>query len=146
MSDAHENHVLGGYKATLSNPNTSDEAKAHAEEVLANAGVEVNNNSSDNTKGTSASTHRDEHENRVLGGHKATLSNPNTSNEAKEHAQEVLANADVSDTAKGQSTTGDSEHEKRVLAGYKGVLSNDNTSEEAKEKARAILSEAGELH
>ncbi|KAE9401570.1 hypothetical protein BT96DRAFT_918708 [Gymnopus androsaceus JB14] len=32
--DAHTNRVLGGYKATLKNDNVSDEAKAHAREVL----------------------------------------------------------------------------------------------------------------
>lgn len=31
---ASEAQVIGGHKATLHNPNTSDEAKAHSKEVL----------------------------------------------------------------------------------------------------------------
>jgi hypothetical protein len=32
----HTGNVIGGYKATLSNPNTSEEAKQHAQEVIDN--------------------------------------------------------------------------------------------------------------
>ncbi|KAF9254921.1 hypothetical protein L218DRAFT_967753 [Marasmius fiardii PR-910] len=32
--DEHLNHVLGGYKATLANPNVSPEAKLHAATIL----------------------------------------------------------------------------------------------------------------
>lgn len=35
------NRVLGGYKATLKNPNVSEEAKEHAREVLEEHGMEV---------------------------------------------------------------------------------------------------------
>ncbi|KIK54205.1 hypothetical protein GYMLUDRAFT_177610 [Collybiopsis luxurians FD-317 M1] len=34
--DAHQNHVIGGFKATLNNDKTGDQAKAHAREVLDN--------------------------------------------------------------------------------------------------------------
>ncbi|KAF8608856.1 hypothetical protein BDV93DRAFT_518900 [Ceratobasidium sp. AG-I] len=141
MSEAHDNHVLGGYKATLSNPNTGEEAKEHAKQVLADAGVSTTGN----TSGSHGST-GDEHENRVLGGHKATLNNPNTSEEAKEHAKQVLADAGVSAGNTGSTGTNEtSTHDKNVLAGYKGVLARDNVSDEAKEKAERILKEAGEL-
>jgi hypothetical protein len=94
-----------------SNPNTSEDAKAHAAEVLDQGTASA---------GTTSSTGGDEHENRVLGGHKATLSNPNASAEAKEHSKEVLAGA-----GSGEPTSEHSEHEKRVLAGYKGVLASE---------------------
>ncbi|KAJ3896599.1 hypothetical protein GG344DRAFT_71895 [Lentinula edodes] len=37
--DAHQNQVLGGYKATLHNDKAGEAAKAHAREVLDNANV-----------------------------------------------------------------------------------------------------------
>jgi len=37
----HDNRVLGGYKATLKNPNVSEEAKEHAKEVLEESGESV---------------------------------------------------------------------------------------------------------
>ncbi|KAG8694881.1 hypothetical protein FRC09_009534 [Ceratobasidium sp. 395] len=155
MSEAHDNHVLGGYKATLSlvfcslfhcattnapksNPNAGPEAKANAERILAEAGETVTG-----TTHTTGTTGGDEHDNRVLGGYKATLSNPNVGPEAKAHAEQMLADAGVS--AGSTTDTSRDQHEKNVLAGYKGVLSNDNTSAEAKEKATEILRAAGEL-
>jgi len=47
-----------------------------------------NDASEDYVTGNGADT--DQHTNRVLGGYKATLKNPNVSEEAKEHAREVL--------------------------------------------------------
>ncbi|KIK54213.1 hypothetical protein GYMLUDRAFT_177670 [Collybiopsis luxurians FD-317 M1] len=38
--DAHQNHVIGGFKATLNNDKTSDKAKAHAREMLDNVDSE----------------------------------------------------------------------------------------------------------
>ncbi|RXW23116.1 hypothetical protein EST38_g2745 [Candolleomyces aberdarensis] len=35
-----ESRVIGGYKATLKNPRVSDEAKAHAQDVLQEKGVD----------------------------------------------------------------------------------------------------------
>jgi hypothetical protein len=51
-------------------PNTSEAAKEHAAEVLADAGVEVERG----TTGTSGTSEEAKHEHRVLGGYKATLS------------------------------------------------------------------------
>ncbi|ODN74557.1 hypothetical protein L202_06924 [Cryptococcus amylolentus CBS 6039] len=91
MSDsAHQNHVIGGYKATLNNPNVSDEAKSRANEVIEN--FQENGSSaieqSDQDNGNVSSA--DHHENQVLGGYKATLNNPNVSEDAKQHARDVL--------------------------------------------------------
>lgn len=85
MTDSHETRVLAGYKATLSfvlyhsdhfnfvcadphfsNPNVSPEAKAHAEKVLADAGIDI--------YGIGLADGKSEHEHRVLGGYKSTLS------------------------------------------------------------------------
>ncbi|ODQ56120.1 conidiation-specific protein 6 [Saitoella complicata NRRL Y-17804] len=80
---ANPGNVAGGYKATLNNPNVSDEAKQHAQEML---------DSGDFESAPSSSKHDDSMKNtgNVIGGYKATLNNPNVSDEAKEHAQEKL--------------------------------------------------------
>ncbi|WWC70651.1 uncharacterized protein I206_104602 [Kwoniella pini CBS 10737] len=146
MSNEHENRQLGGFKATLHNPNTSPEAKAHAASVLAEHGLDVSNDNSttkasiktENHVGDSHNGHSDqegphydgkdsEHQHRVLGGYKATLHNPNTSSEAKEHAKEVLKEGE--------------KHEHHVIGGYKATLHNPNTSESAKEHAKEVLKE-----
>ncbi|WVR06258.1 hypothetical protein IAU60_003288 [Kwoniella sp. DSM 27419] len=153
MTTEHENRQLGGYKATLHNPNTSEEAKAHAAEVLKEHGHTV-----DGAQGES------EHDHRVLGGYKATLHNPNTSAEAKSHAADVLAeHGVVVDTGAKENghahatrshdahtpqhagqESASFEHEHRVLGGYKATVHNPNASTEAKENAQRILAEHGE--
>ncbi|KAF8586701.1 hypothetical protein K439DRAFT_1659515 [Ramaria rubella] len=85
QKNEHNNRVLGGFKATLSNPNTSEEAKKHAREVLESAGIDAG----------AGDVHvpevsDDQHTNRVLAGYKATLHNPNTSEDAKANAQNIL--------------------------------------------------------
>ncbi|WWC62443.1 uncharacterized protein I303_105039 [Kwoniella dejecticola CBS 10117] len=144
MSEEHDHRQLGGYRATLHNPKTSPEAKAHAAAVLTQHGVNLENEipiatsklplAAENAleagavpahvSDTKGNGHGDphetldgkdaEHEHRVLGGYKATLHNDNTSEEAKEHAAEVL------------------KHEHHVVGGYKATLHNPNTSEGAK--------------
>ncbi|KAK4684255.1 hypothetical protein P7C73_g5936, partial [Tremellales sp. Uapishka_1] len=134
----HQTRVLGGYKAALHNPNVSsggwegteppfddfqvsEEAKAHAAEVLAASGAAVGDEA--------------EHEKRVLAGYKATLHNPNASDAAKQKAEAVLLDAQLAQE----------EHERHVLGGYKGTLSNPHTSTEAKIHAAEKLDEAGVL-
>lgn len=34
MSDTNDNHIIGGHKAAIHNPNVSAEAKDHSKEVL----------------------------------------------------------------------------------------------------------------
>jgi len=92
---------MGGYKATISNPNVSDQAKAHAEQVLNNNGAQNMQNS--RTTHQSSQSSRMDHgreatgthsvnQNNVMGGYKATISNPNVSDQAKAHAEQVLNN------------------------------------------------------
>ncbi|ODN95765.1 hypothetical protein L198_04383 [Cryptococcus wingfieldii CBS 7118] len=69
MSDsAHQNHVISGYKATLNNPNVSDEAKSRASEGIENF---QENGSSAIEQSDKNNGNADHHENQVLGGHKA---------------------------------------------------------------------------
>ena len=62
----------------LTEPDTSDEAKQHSREVIENqgAGIETGPN--------------EKNSNNVAGGLKATLNNPNASEEAKQSARERL--------------------------------------------------------
>ncbi|EIW73631.1 hypothetical protein TREMEDRAFT_59804 [Tremella mesenterica DSM 1558] len=108
----NQNRQLGGYKATLHNPHTGDPAKDKAEDKLESHGVIVEKRpdhhhphahhlrSDDKPKfpaegeseGEEDKKREDEaKERRVLGGYKATLSNPHASPKAKEHAAQVLA-------------------------------------------------------
>ncbi|EXJ93617.1 hypothetical protein A1O1_02009 [Capronia coronata CBS 617.96] len=70
-----------GYKSTLSNPNTSDEAKQHAKEVLDN---ELNGGD------VPLSDEGDKDPKNVARGLKAATHNPNVSEEGKKAAQEKL--------------------------------------------------------
>ncbi|CAZ84096.1 unnamed protein product [Tuber melanosporum] len=81
-------NVIGGHKANLHNPNTSPEAKQHSREVLEELGFETTSY----TSGPSGVDVNIEGKNpgNVAGGYKATLHNPNVSEEAKERAQEKL--------------------------------------------------------
>ncbi|KAB2571634.1 putative conidiation-specific protein 6 protein [Lasiodiplodia theobromae] len=73
-------NVIGGHKANLNNPNTSDEAKQHSKQVI------------DEHMQSGEMPQADQHKNpgNVAGGLKATLNNPNVSDEAKQSAQERL--------------------------------------------------------
>ncbi|KAG9014541.1 hypothetical protein FRB95_007222 [Tulasnella sp. JGI-2019a] len=134
-SAQHEHRVAGGYKATISNPNTSEEAKVHAREMLAQMGAEFQDGN------TGTMSYQDEtHNNRVIGGYKAALNNPNVSHEAKQRAETILSEQGV---AVGGTETDSPSN--RVLGGYKATLSNPYTSDEAKQRAETILSEQGVL-
>jgi len=94
------NNVMGGYKATISNPNVSDAAKAHAEQVLNNGAQNLQpSRTTSRTSDTIRTDHGPEatgthsvNQNNVMGGYKATISNPNVSDQAKAHAEQVLNN------------------------------------------------------
>merc|ERR1712108_115370 len=77
---ANPGNVVGGHKANLNNPNTSDESKQHSKEVL----QEIENGGDANAVSSSGG---DKNPNNVAGGLKATLNNPNTSDEAKQSAR-----------------------------------------------------------
>ncbi|KJA25228.1 hypothetical protein HYPSUDRAFT_134942, partial [Hypholoma sublateritium FD-334 SS-4] len=85
----HKNpeRVAAGLKAVLHNPNTTAQARAHAHERLIAMGVETEPLAE---KDTGAKADTKAHEHHVLGGYKATLKNPNVSEAAKLHAEEVL--------------------------------------------------------
>ncbi|KAI2480254.1 Conidiation-specific protein 6 [Pyrenophora tritici-repentis] len=78
-------NVIGGHKANLNNPNTSDEAKQHSKEVLSSI-----DNGGEVPTSNSSSSGGEKNTNNVAGGLKATLNNPNTSDEAKQSAKERL--------------------------------------------------------
>ncbi|KAF7845707.1 hypothetical protein BT93_L1060 [Corymbia citriodora subsp. variegata] len=82
---SNPNQVAGGHKANLNNPNTSDEAKQHSKEVLESGNVDTSSSSSSSSGSTEG-----KNPNNVAGGLKATLNNPNTSQEAKDSAKERL--------------------------------------------------------
>ncbi|EJD03978.1 uncharacterized protein FOMMEDRAFT_50389, partial [Fomitiporia mediterranea MF3/22] len=70
----------------------------------------------------------------------AALQNPRVSEEAKEHAQQVLD--ELGDTEEATINTERYSEEKvpdNVARGYKATLKNPRTSESAKEHAREVL-------
>ncbi|KAI0281469.1 Conidiation protein 6-domain-containing protein [Russula aff. rugulosa BPL654] len=90
--------------------------------------------------------------NRVVGGHKAAMHNPNVSAEAKEHSRQVVEEIQGSGVVHDDDTTersspsyGGGKDENRVLGGYKATLKNPNVSDEAKERAEQILEDRGAL-
>jgi len=72
-----------GYKAAISNPNVSDEAKQHAQEVLDKElrGGNINLGSDSGVDPGNQAR-----------GYKAAMSNPNVSEEGKKAAEEKLKN------------------------------------------------------
>ncbi|KAJ4420347.1 hypothetical protein N0V82_004446 [Gnomoniopsis sp. IMI 355080] len=72
----------------------------------------------------------------VIGGHKATIHNANTSAEAKEHSKEVLKD-DFNIIVDGNQAK-DVDH---VAAGLKGAMHNPQISEEAQFAAAEKLGE-----
>ncbi|KAF8909667.1 hypothetical protein CPB84DRAFT_1765151 [Gymnopilus junonius] len=103
--------VIAGLKASIHNPTVSTEAKNHARARLHEMGVDpdevtthehaasghsekgkvVMEESHHRTRGEHHHAEDETEEHRMLGGYKATLKNPHTSKEAKEHAKKVLA-------------------------------------------------------
>ncbi|KAI4757360.1 hypothetical protein E4T52_10719 [Aureobasidium sp. EXF-3400] len=122
-------NVIGGHKANLHNPNTSEESKQHSLEVIEKeVGTEANT-------GTGTTAHNDDGKDpmRVAAGLKAALHNPNVSDEAKEnvshHLDELTSPPHASD---GKDPT-------RVAAGLKAALHNPNVSEETKDHLQERL-------
>ncbi|THH17875.1 hypothetical protein EW146_g3031 [Bondarzewia mesenterica] len=130
--------VAAGLKATLHNPNVSQEAKMQAEQRLEQMGA-LEHEPHHGRHAESETEHQ--HDNRVLGGYKATLNNESTSEEAKAHAREILHAAGYG-IEKPQGAS-EEEHRSRVIAGYKAALHNDRVSPEAKAHARDYLREQG---
>ncbi|KAL2161829.1 hypothetical protein VTH06DRAFT_7613 [Thermothelomyces fergusii] len=84
----------------------------------------------------------------VLRGHKATLSNPRTSDEAKQHSREVLESyGEPYDASRaGHATAAEAQADKdpgNVARGLKASISNPGVSEGAKQAAREKLDRLG---
>ncbi|KAI4722182.1 hypothetical protein E4T48_01594 [Aureobasidium sp. EXF-10727] len=80
----------------------------------------------------------------VVRGHKANLSNPNTSEESKQHSLEVIEKELGTETNSGAGATAhndDSKDPMRVAAGLKAALHNPNVSDEAKENVSHHLAD-----
>ncbi|KAF8428769.1 hypothetical protein EV426DRAFT_585827 [Tirmania nivea] len=86
MSGKNPGNVIGGHKATLSDPHRSEEAKQHSKQVLDEqfgGGEGVGGNQG-------AATSTEKNSGNVIGGYKATLSNPTTGSGAKAKAKKKL--------------------------------------------------------
>ncbi|GAA99055.1 uncharacterized protein L969DRAFT_49290 [Mixia osmundae IAM 14324] len=70
------NQVEGGFKAALSNPNTSDSRKQEIREAL--------------DKGETPAPNDGGHENQRLGGLKAAINNPNVGDDKKAELKQTL--------------------------------------------------------
>ncbi|KAH9975203.1 Conidiation protein 6-domain-containing protein [Russula compacta] len=90
--------------------------------------------------------------NRVAGGHKAAIHNPNVSAQAKEHSRQVVEEIQDSGAVREGGSVeqsspldADGKNDNRVLGGYKATLKNPNVTDEAKERARQVLQESDSL-
>ncbi|EEY14398.1 Conidiation-specific protein 6 like [Verticillium longisporum] len=79
--------VAGGHKANINNPNTSEESKQHSRDVLNN---EFGGEDAPNAASAQSANDDNKNPGNVAGGLKATLNNPNVSDEAKQSAKERL--------------------------------------------------------
>jgi len=130
--------VIGGLKATISNPNTSTEAKEHAAERLEELGQPGYTSPDHEPAHHELGTHQ-------IAGYKAAISSswnsqylvssailnlecsftdPNTSDKAKEHAREVLEaeGEEIAPAEHSPPASTQDPHTKRVLAGYKAAI------------------------
>ncbi|KAB5585690.1 Conidiation protein 6-domain-containing protein [Coniochaeta sp. 2T2.1] len=100
----------------------------------------------------------------AMRGHKAAISNPNVSEEAKEHSRQVLAAMEGKDSTgsggsggsgggsdkqqtsggSGSGETVDGKDAGNVARGLKASISNPGVSEEAKERAKEKLAGMGQ--
>ncbi|XP_006455329.1 hypothetical protein AGABI2DRAFT_76039, partial [Agaricus bisporus var. bisporus H97] len=88
-------HVAAGYKATIHNPNVSQEAKDHAWKELHKMGIHdldsVIHEVPKHAEPVGQSVYSEaKNEGNVIGGYKATLKNPHVSESAKRHAEREL--------------------------------------------------------
>jgi len=131
------NREAGGYKATLHNERTSDEAKERAQEILDKAGVDA-----DEKRSSSGKADEEKDESHVIAGLKATLTNVASSDEARESARKRLEEMGVNPDERVTKSEGDKD-ESHVIAGLKAAMTNASTSDEAREAAKLKLQEMG---
>jgi len=130
----HDHRVIGGYKAAISNSNTSEEAREHARHVVESYEKEFGP-----VNEKKELTDDEKHRHHVIGGYKATLANSNASEEAKKHAQEMLDRLE-----KGEELP---ESEKRGLKrssdDVEGEKGKQGFASMPKEKVQEIASKGG---
>ncbi|MCJ1231652.1 hypothetical protein MMC12_008331 [Toensbergia leucococca] len=76
----------------------------------------------------------------IVGGHKANLANPNTSEESKQNSKNIL---DQEFNGGEIESTGE-KNPQNVAGGLKATTKNPNVSQEAKDSAAARLEEMGQ--
>ncbi|KAF7289205.1 hypothetical protein MIND_01381700 [Mycena indigotica] len=86
--------VAAGLKGTLARGDVSDEAKNNAQERLKDMGCEEYIAHPESSSDVREKSEEEKHENHVQGGYKATLKNPNVSEEAKENARQHLGSSE----------------------------------------------------
>ncbi|KAF9525273.1 Conidiation protein 6-domain-containing protein, partial [Crepidotus variabilis] len=84
----------GGYKATINNPQRSEETKQAAREKLDDLESKMVNDDGKLSMSHDGLT-AGKNTGNVLGGYKATLKNPRVSEEAKQNAKQVLVEHDA---------------------------------------------------
>ncbi|KAF9003379.1 Conidiation protein 6-domain-containing protein [Cyathus striatus] len=85
-------NVARGLKAAAHNPRVSDEAKQNVQQRLQEMGESTE---SSGQKSQQPSEIGGKDASNVLRGHKAAMHNPNVSEEAKEHSEQVLKDHDA---------------------------------------------------
>ncbi|KAK3710695.1 hypothetical protein LTR37_010114 [Vermiconidia calcicola] len=81
-----KSNQISGFKATLSNPNVSDDAKANAREQLKALGADNFDYASE------VPAENNKNPGNVAGGLKAAINNPQVSDEGKDSAKKQLDN------------------------------------------------------
>ncbi|KIY71739.1 hypothetical protein CYLTODRAFT_450581 [Cylindrobasidium torrendii FP15055 ss-10] len=132
--------VAAGLKAAIHNPNTSEEARERATERLQGMDTQYTDKDLDNSSANQ--DNGDHHRNQVLGGYKATLHNPSSTESARAKARDVLSEAGVGEEPMNQRS-GNPDPE-RVAAGHRAATKNPNVSEEAKQNSANYLEENDE--
>jgi len=91
MNEQASNQIRG-HKANLSNPNTSPESKDNSRQVIDELSRDYDPANALEAGGPEAyhDSLGGKNPGNYIGGHKATLKNPNTSEEAKERSRKVL--------------------------------------------------------
>ncbi|KAG2417123.1 hypothetical protein HFD88_008341 [Aspergillus terreus] len=85
MSAEERVNAMRGYKSTLSNPRTSNEAKKHAQEMLNELGGDQPREE------LHAHAEHGKDPTRVVSGLKAAMHNPNVTESGRQHAEERLS-------------------------------------------------------
>jgi hypothetical protein len=94
----HNNRVLGGYRATLANPNVSAAAKAHARAMLAHAGADPRTQRAVAAQHSQAQAGgQDAHLARQLGGYKSALKSESSLPSSSSSSASASVSASVSD-------------------------------------------------